>query len=235
MPEQLSIPNETPYLNLLTGFATSAGTGAESLQQTARAALHDVLTSLPVLSTAASPSSTQPPTLLAAGAALITLLSQNLSNDRLLHPLLELVSFLLDSGTLHPLLHPSPPFSSSKPVTVTVKATAPPTLKPLTLLSLIQKSHFKSTSIAKLLVCVSIYRSLADVPVIKAQVLTKLLGMLAHPFPKVRVASAEALWLVTGEEMLMGWNWVEKGTGKEARERVEAVRRKVLGGLGREE
>jgi len=205
-------PVNAPYITLLSGFATSAGTGAESLQQTARPALHDILTALP-LSPPSTSTPSNSPSLLGVGAALLALLSDNLTNDRLLHPLLELTGFLLDSNALHPLLLTSP---------------APPSFKPLTLLSLVQKAHYKSTSLPKLLACVSIYRSLADVPAIRAQVLTKLAGMLGHPFPSVRVASAEAMWVATAEEALKGWDW--SIAGKEGKNKAEEIKGLVLAG-----
>ncbi len=55
------------------------------------------------------------------------------------------------------------------------------------MLFLVQKSHFKSNSIAKLLAAVHVYRGLAEVSAIHDAVLSKLISMLLHPFPKVKV------------------------------------------------
>lgn len=53
------------------------------------------------------------------------------------------------------------------------------------LLSLVQKSHYKSNHMQKLHLACDVYRGLAEVEIIRADVLSKLVNMLGHPFPKV--------------------------------------------------
>lgn len=52
--------------------------------------------------------------------------------------------------------------------------------------------------------------------------------MLSHPFPRVRIASAEALWVVTEDEGLKGWDWSGKGASKKGKERVDEIKARVV-------
>ena len=52
---------------------------------------------------------------------------------------------------------------------------------------MVQKSHFKSNSMQKLHLALDVYRGLADIEAIRAETINKLLSMLLHPFPKVRI------------------------------------------------
>lgn len=81
------------------------------------------------------------------------------------------------------------------------------------LLSTVQKSHHKSSDVPKLLAAVNVYRGLADVGSIRGEVIKKLLSMLAtNPYPRVRVAVAEAVYDVLRVREMKGLNWTEKGT-----------------------
>lgn len=54
------------------------------------------------------------------------------------------------------------------------------------LLALVQKSHFKSNNIPKILAAVDVYRGLARSRTIRSEVLKKLVSMLrTNPYPKV--------------------------------------------------
>lgn len=56
------------------------------------------------------------------------------------------------------------------------------------LLALVQKSHFKSNSIPKILAAVDVYRGLAGYSSIRPEVLKKLVSMLrTNPYPRVRI------------------------------------------------
>jgi tubulin-specific chaperone D len=80
----------------------------------------------------------------------------------------------------------------------------------LNLLSAVQKSHFKSNDIPKILAAVQAYRGLAEVPPIRGEVLKKLITMLrTNPYPRVRVEVAEALFLATKNESLKAINWMQ--------------------------
>jgi hypothetical protein len=63
----------------------------------------------------------------------------------------------------------------------------------VSVLSVVQKSHFKSSSIPKILASLDIYRALAAVKGIRDSVLTKVISMLLHPFPNVSYALAEKI------------------------------------------
>ncbi|KAL1303547.1 hypothetical protein AAFC00_006919 [Neodothiora populina] len=107
-------------------------------------------------------------------------------------PLLELVSFLLDAAG--PIL---------------LKLTD---LSWRNLLSAVQRSHFKSSNIPKILAAIEVYRNLASVPSIRPEVLKKLVSMLrTNPYPTVRVAVAESLFVITGDAKLKDVNWTKPG------------------------
>lgn len=53
------------------------------------------------------------------------------------------------------------------------------------LLALVQKTHFKSSNMQKLSLSLAVYRGLLEIPLIRADVLSKVSSMLLHPFPKV--------------------------------------------------
>jgi len=148
------------------------------------------------------------------GEAILGLLSTTIaaSDDRVLLPFLETICFLLDSNILQPLF---------------VSATGIPAMKPLTLLSLTQRAHFKSTSLPKLLSCIHIYLHLAEIDEIRNEVLKKLVSMLLNPFPRVRKAVAEVLWVVTGVEGLKDVNWMGK-MNDEIKAGVQGLKSRLL-------
>lgn len=51
---------------------------------------------------------------------------------------------------------------------------------------LVQKSHYKSTSIPKLKAAIEVYTGLCSLPSVKQQALRKLRAMLLHPYPQVK-------------------------------------------------
>jgi hypothetical protein len=55
------------------------------------------------------------------------------------------------------------------------------------LLSQTQKAHFKSSHMQKLHFALDVYRGLGMIPATSQETLTKVISMLLHPFPKVRV------------------------------------------------
>jgi len=54
-----------------------------------------------------------------------------------------------------------------------------------TLLSYVQKAHFKSTHIQKLHLALDVYRGLGTLQAVRTDTLAKVISMLLHPFPKV--------------------------------------------------
>ena len=66
-----------------------------------------------------------------------------------------------------------------------------------TLLSQVQKSHYQSAHIPKILAALDVYRGLADVITIKGLIISKVKSMLLHNYTKVRIAAAETLFLLS--------------------------------------
>ncbi|KAG9888973.1 cytochrome P450, partial [Aureobasidium melanogenum] len=76
------------------------------------------------------------------------------------------------------------------------------------LLSLVQKAHYKSNNIPRILAAVEVYQALAEKPTARADTLKKLVSMLrTNPYPKVRTAVAECLFLATGDQALKIIDW----------------------------
>ncbi|GAM85093.1 hypothetical protein ANO11243_030960 [Dothideomycetidae sp. 11243] len=67
-----------------------------------------------------------------------------------------------------------------------------------TLLSRVQKSHFKSAIASRLLAAVEVYRLLGTVDVVRAEVVKKVQSMATNnPIARVRQVSAEAVWCLS--------------------------------------
>jgi len=165
------------------GYVHSAGMGSESVVQHARAALVDFIDTLPN----ETDGETGPFSLIDLVSCLTRLIKENLGDDRRLLPLLEVMAFLFDMQIVQRL--PATRFSFR------------------TLLSLTQKAHFKSTHMQKLQVALDMYRGLGSVPATRSDTLAKVKSMLLHPFSKIRIAAAETLWLLTGDEGLKRHDW----------------------------
>ncbi|KAH7063445.1 tubulin folding cofactor D C terminal-domain-containing protein [Macrophomina phaseolina] len=166
-------------LAILEGYVSSAGMGSESVVQAARLALVGRLQALPTENDDFS--------LLHVANSLVDVFKVQLTNDRVVLPLLEVLAFLLDMQVLQRLDGSS--------------------FKWRNLLSLVQKAHFKSNNMQKLVLALDVYRGLADIPAVGSEVRTKLVSMLLHPFPKIRVATAETLFLISANEDLKVHDW----------------------------
>ncbi|KAK7510960.1 tubulin folding cofactor D C terminal-domain-containing protein [Phyllosticta citriasiana] len=178
--KQLDSELEEPMrLAFVEGFISSAGMGSESVVQASRLALVEKMESLPVESEQFS--------LIHIANVVLGVFKANLSNDRIIMPLLDVVAFLFDVQVLQRLDGSS--------------------FKWRNLLSLVQKSHFKSNNIPKLHLALDAYRGLVSVPAIRPEVMKKLLSMLLHPFPKIRVSAAETLFIITANEGLKHHDW----------------------------
>jgi tubulin-specific chaperone D len=95
-----------------------------------------------------------------------------------------------------------------------------------TLLSLIQKSHFKSNNIPKLHTVLNIYRGLAEIPTIRPDVVKKVASMLLHPFPSIRVAAAETLFLIANIQELKPLDWSQ--STKVLKEHVDRMKQEGI-------
>ncbi|KAL5113975.1 hypothetical protein ACEQ8H_008157 [Pleosporales sp. CAS-2024a] len=165
------------------GFVSSAGLGSESVSRNARKAFLSFLETLPVDHTAASQMS-----LADIADCILVLLKDNLNNDRVLLPLLEIIAFLFDMRIMQRL-------SASKSFNFR------------NLLSLTQKAHFRSSHVQKLCSALDVYRGLGELSVTSSETFAKLTSMLLHPFPKIRMAAAETLWNLCGVEALKSQDW----------------------------
>ena len=126
--------------------------------------------------------------LMSAFAAIMKSLLLEGSN---IHPALELLAFLLD-------------------VQLPQRLTGATDFKWRNLLSTVQKSHHKSNDIPKILAAVRVYRGLADVSIIRNEVLKKLISMLkTNPYPKARSSVAEVLFVITRAAELKERDWTK--------------------------
>ncbi|KAF2019909.1 beta-tubulin cofactor d [Aaosphaeria arxii CBS 175.79] len=187
---------------LCLGFISSAGMGSESVVQNSRAALLDAIDRLP------PPENDDADTLtfLDIATCFVDLLRKSLDNERTLLPILEVFAFLFDMRVMQSLAGTSFNFR--------------------TLLSLTQKSHFKSTHMQKLHLSLDVYRGLGDVAATREDTVKKVVGMLLHPFPKIRLTAAETLWILTREEGLKRHDW--SLSTKSLKGVVEGIRGKVV-------
>ncbi|OCL03190.1 hypothetical protein AOQ84DRAFT_392453 [Glonium stellatum] len=179
-------PSSPPLLKaaVLEGYISSAGMGSESVVQNSRMALVDAIGQLPATLSDESESGCS---LLDILGQLLELLRLNISTERILIPLLDVIAFLFDVQILQRLTDTNFNYRS--------------------LLSLIQRSHYKSTNPHKLHIALDVYRGLADIPTIRKDVIAKVASMLLHPYPKIRIAAAETLWITTGDEDLKLHDW----------------------------
>ncbi|KAI4738824.1 hypothetical protein E4T50_10722 [Aureobasidium sp. EXF-12298] len=121
-------------------------------------------------------------------SALTNCLRELIAKEAETQPLLELIAYLLD---------------------------ALPSIVPLdgsfnwrVLLSLVQKAHFKSNNIPRILAAIEVYQALAEKPTARADTLKKLVSMLrTNPYPTIRTAVAECLFLATGDQALKIIDW----------------------------
>ena len=161
---------------ILQGIFVSVGGGSDSILVASRSALmewlqHDLPTS----------------DLETFGAFLEIILERSLKDDRILIPALESVAFILETNTFteknSPLLRYTIPL---KPTPHTN------TSRHRKIFTLAQKSHFKTSSIPKLLAAIEVYIGLGTTQSIRNDVLKKLTALLTHPYPRVCFLSLSA-------------------------------------------
>ncbi|KAL3439255.1 tubulin folding cofactor D C terminal-domain-containing protein, partial [Aspergillus tetrazonus] len=169
-------------LPLFQGMATSAVAGAEGLIRSTRSALIQYINNYPA--------ERHPEIANAIIDDLLLVLSEKLTDERYAIPILETAAFLLDGYVAS-----VPGFQS-------------PTLRKLFVL--VQKAHFKTSSIARLEAAVRAYAPLSRLDQVRADVLKKLTGMLLHPFPRVRATTAEYLFMETELELLKLEDWTNQ-------------------------
>jgi hypothetical protein len=178
-----------PWLrvSLLEGLITSATGGSEGVVRASREAFADHLDSLQVES---STQSAVDHTLLDVCNCYLQLLRDNLANDRLLIPALEMLGFLFDTRIIQRLNGSSFQYvaamiSSSRWFMLIQR-------RHRSLLSLIQKAHFKSGNVSKLETAVKVYGGMTELPSLQEEATKKLFSMLVHPFAKVHASRSPA-------------------------------------------
>ncbi|KAE8165313.1 tubulin folding cofactor D C terminal-domain-containing protein [Aspergillus tamarii] len=178
-------------LPLFQGFATSAVAGAEGLVRSSRSAL--------VKSINKYQAEQRQDIVTSIIKDLMVALSDNLQDDRYAIPVLEFLAFLLDSyiSSIH-----QPSESSYRKLFV-----------------LVQKAHFKSSNIARLEAAIKVYAPLSRLEPLREEVLKKMSSMLLHPFPRVRNAVAEYLFMETTLESVKIGDWTRQP--KELKGQVE--------------
>ena len=117
-----------------------------------------------------------------------TVLKSMLLQDMNMYPALELLGLLLDMEIPQRL--------------------AVSDFKWRNLLSTVQKSHHKSNDIPKILAALHVYRGLADIALVRDEVLKKLISMLkTNPYPRIRSGVAETLYIVVKDPLLKSKDW----------------------------
>lgn len=155
---------------LFQGLATSAVAGSEGLIRSSRSALVRSIQE-----------TGQETAAMAIIKDLMSILSENLQDDRYAIPVLELLAFLLD-GFVCSIPDESVPRYTFSIQDLGGKLTSPSLRR---LFVLVQKAHFKSSNIARLEAAVRTYAPLSRIEQLHAEVLKKMTAMLLHPFPRV--------------------------------------------------
>ncbi|KAL4987726.1 tubulin folding cofactor D C terminal-domain-containing protein [Aspergillus falconensis] len=181
-------------LPLFQGISTSAVAGAEGLVRSTRSSLIQSINNCPA--------ERHPEVATAIIHDLLQVLSEKLPDDRYAIPILETAALLLDGYVAS-----VPSFQS-------------PTLRKLFVL--VQKVHFKTSSIARLEAAIRAYAPLSRLDQVRADVLKKLTGMLLHPFPRVRVTTAEYLFMETELDLVRVEDWTSQPSKLKAK--VEEIR-----------
>lgn len=177
---------------LMSGFVTSADTGNEDLVIASRAALSDFCSeSLANLNMAC------------------TALAQNMKTyqgqDRVLVPTMEIIAFLMHAGL----------FQQADRVN----------LRQVCLQ--VQKAGYKSGNVRKITACIKVYGGMASmgdnsermgVADAVSEARRRLGALMLHPWPRVRSAVIDELWVLVGDQEELGarltgidWAVAEKG------------------------
>lgn len=165
--------HSTSYLrrSIIEGYFSSAGMAAENVIHASRSALLIFLEGLPT-----EPFDNSAFALLEFANVVKSSFQENLSNERVLLPLMETLAFMLDMQVFQRLV--GSPF------------------KWRGLLILVQKAHYQSKSIPKISLALDIYRGLAEVPELREDVMKKLKDMKRNPMAPIKRATEETLYII---------------------------------------
>lgn len=193
----------------MKGYVTSAGAGSDSLLKASRAVLLEWLST-------PSPSFHLPHVL----RIILQVLDENTS-DRIVIPALEVVAAILETNSL---------------TAATILSGEMDLLKRLFVA--VQKIQYKSGNPAKLTAAVRTYAGIILVSELSGElqkkVLLKLVGMLLHPFPKLRELIAETVYVLShclGGEAVWGVEGKEKGEEVERKVEKALLEGDWLGGV----
>jgi len=129
--------------------------------------------------------------------SLVTVVERKLQLDRVVVSAFEVIASLFSEGILARLEDTSFRFAS--------------------ICTLAQKAIFKSRNVPKTLAVVKVFAGLANMEETRAKAVERLVAMLLHPFPRIRSAAADALYLVLSseemetdeaEEVVMSTDWM---------------------------
>lgn len=102
--------------------------------------------------------------------------------------------------------------------------------RPKAFFTSIQRAHYKSRNIPKLQICLDVYRGLVHIDDVRAEVKKKIVSMLLHPIPAVRITAAETLVSLDGMgkavELLVKEDWTRPA--KELKGLVEDIGRSIF-------
>ncbi|KAF3401336.1 Tubulin-specific chaperone D [Talaromyces pinophilus] len=185
---------------LVQGLITSASAGTEGLIQSSRFALIDFIETQ-------SDDEKKYEWANKLIEDLVSILETNMVDDRYAIPALEISAFLVDTYISEPAVQAS-------------KAC----LKKLFLLT--QKAHFKSSNIPRLEGAIKVYAALSRAPELRVDILKKLTAMLLHPYPKIRIAVCDSLFMTTQSDLVKDEDWT--APPKELKGAVETLRNELL-------
>ncbi|KAF9436861.1 hypothetical protein BGZ76_002746 [Entomortierella beljakovae] len=163
--------------SLLLGFVVSAGGLAESLVRHSSTCLSEFVSDLPITDKDVDESSDKPVlTLVAFGGEIMKIVEEYEGQDRVIVPLLEVLDMLFESGSML-MMEGEYDFA------------------PMVLFVRRQTVRCKDTR--KLIACIKTYCGLCGLGgKIKKAILLELLRLLVHPFPKIRRATADSMYLM---------------------------------------
>ncbi|KAJ4165265.1 hypothetical protein LMH87_006903 [Akanthomyces muscarius] len=146
--------------------------------------------------------------------ALLHNLTAYQSEDRVVIPTLEVIAYLFHTGL----------FQHCKPETVNLR----------TLCLQTQKVGYKTGSVRKLLACVRVYGCVAGLDAAQGppEAKKRLGALMFHPWPRVRMAVVDELWMLAGgqedggvADVLLGVDWgkADKSSVKSLVEKLQLV------------
>ncbi|KAK2858509.1 hypothetical protein FQN49_004661 [Arthroderma sp. PD_2] len=168
-------------LPLLKGIITSLSAGADSLINSSRTALVQFMND--------RNDETRCSLCGDIFASLLTILEENISDDRYAIPTVESFAFLLDN-----CFNPEMLKLDSENLR--------------NLFRLVQKFHFKSTNIPRIEAALRVYYCLHSYDTMRKDVVSKMANMLLHPYPKIRVLASQCLFVQTKHDSMRTQDWV---------------------------